>query len=134
MSTADLQLRHTMRRLLALQLLLTVTLALAALAWHGVPALRAVLYGGAVAMAGTLVILWYGRRAERAGANLARNASLIYGSAIVRFATTITLLAAGIAILRLQPLWLFAGLSAGLLAQLVLTALIPETRKWRAKR
>jgi F0F1-type ATP synthase assembly protein I len=133
MSTADLQLRHTMRRLLALQLLLTVLLALAALAWHGVPALRAVLYGGAVAMAGTLVILWYSRRAESVGANLARNASLIYGSAIVRFATTITLLAVGIAALRLQPLWLFAGLSAGLVAQLVLTALIPETRKWRAK-
>lgn len=32
MSTADLQLRHTMRRLLVLQLLLTVVLALAALA------------------------------------------------------------------------------------------------------
>jgi len=133
MSTADLQLRRTMFRLLALQLLLTVLLALAALAWQGVPALRAVLFGGAVAMAGTLVILWYGRRAESAGANLARNASLIYGSAIVRFATTITLLAVGIAALRLQPLWLFAGLSAGLLAQTVLTALIPETRKWRAK-
>lgn len=133
MSTADLQLRRTMFRLLALQLLLTVLLALAAHAWHGAPALRAVLFGGAVAMAGTLVILWYGRRAESAGANLARNASLIYGSAIVRFATTITLLAVGIAALRLQPLWLFAGLSAGLVAQLVLTALIPETRKWRAK-
>lgn len=133
MSTADLQLRHTMRRLLVLQLLLTVVLALAALAWHGAAALRAVLYGGAVAMAGTLVILWYGRRAESVGTNLARNASLIYGSAIVRFATTIALLAVGIAALRLQPLWLFAGLSAGLLAQTVLTALIPETRKWRAK-
>jgi F0F1-type ATP synthase assembly protein I len=134
MSTADLQLRRTMRRLLVLQLFLTVFLAAAAYAWHGLPASRAALFGGAVAMAGTLVILWYGRRAERAGANLARNASLIYGSAIVRFATTITLLAVGIATLRLQPLWLFAGLSAGLLAQLVLTALIPETRKWRAKR
>lgn len=133
MSTADLQLRHTLRRLLVLQLLLTVLLALAALAWQGVPALRAVLYGGAVAMAGTLVILWYGRRAENAGANLARNASLIYGSAIVRFATTLVLLAVGIASLRLQPLWLLLGFSAGLAAQTVLTALVPETRKWRAK-
>lgn len=133
MSTADLQLRHTMFRLLVLQLLLTVMLALAALAWHGVPALRAVLFGGAVAMAGTLVILWYGRRAETAGANLARNASLIYGSAIVRFATTLALLAVGIAALRLQPLWLLLGFSASLLAQTVLTALVPETRKWRAK-
>lgn len=133
MSTADLQLRHTLRRLLVLQLLLTVLLALAALAWQGVPALRAVLYGGAVAMAGTLVILWYGRRAESAGANLARNASLIYGSAIVRFATTLVLLAVGIASLRLQPLWLLLGFSAGLVAQTVLTALVPETRKWRAK-
>lgn len=122
-----------MRRLLALQLVVTVLLAATAYAWQGIPALRAALFGGAVAMAGTLVILWYGRRAEYAGANLARNASLIYGSAIVRFATTVTLLAVGIATLRLQPLWLFAGLSAGLMAQLVLTALIPETRKWRAK-
>lgn len=134
MSSADLKLRHAMRRLLVLQLVLTTVVALAGYAWHGLPALKASLFGGAVAMVGTLVIAWYGRRAERAGASVARNAALIYGSAIVRFTTTLVLLLVGIAILRLQPLWLFGGFIASLLAQMVATALVPETKICRAKR
>ena len=134
MSSADLKLRHAMRRLLVLQLVLTAVVALAGYVWYGHPAMRAALFGGVVAMVGTLVIAWYGRRAERAGANMARNAALIYGSAIVRFTTTLALLSVGIAILRLQPLWLFGGFIAGLLAQMVATALVPETKICRAKR
>lgn len=134
MSSADLKLRHAMRRLLVLQLVLTLVVAGAGYGWHGMTALQASLFGGAVAMVGTLVIAWYGRRAERAGANVARNAMLIYGSAIVRFSTTLVLLSVGIAILRLQPLWLFGGFIAGLLAQMVATALVPETKICRAKR
>ncbi len=123
-----------MRRLLVLQLVLTLVVALIGFVWQGLIAVRPALFGGATAMVGTLVIVWYGRRAERAGASVIRNASLIYGSAIIRFGTIMVLLFVGIAILRLQPVWLFAGFIAALLAQMTLTALVPETKKWRAKR
>lgn len=127
MSTAaSRQLRQTMYRLLLVQCLLAIVLALlAAGKTQSMQVAAAVLFGGAVAMAGTLVILWYGYRAGRAGASLGRNATLIFGSAIVRFVVMMTLLATGIAILRLQPLWLLAGLSACLLLQAVLTVLVP---------
>lgn len=134
MSSANIQLRHAMRRLLVLQLVSTAIVALVGLVWQGSIAVRPALFGGATAMVGTLVIAWYGRRAERAGASVARNASLIYGSAIVRFSTVMVLLFVGIAILRLQPVWLFAGFIATLLAQMILTALVPEKKTWRAKR
>ncbi|MFA5627145.1 MAG: ATP synthase subunit I [Thiohalomonadaceae bacterium] len=134
MSTASLQLRHALFRLLAVQLTLTAVLALLAILLGQTGSVAwAIMFGGGVALAGSLVILWYGYRAERAGSNLVRNASLIYGSAIVRFALMMVLLATGLAILRLHPLWLLLGLSAGLLAHMFLTALVPETKRWQAK-
>lgn len=134
MSRATAQLQQALHRLLVLQLVLIAVVAMAGYAWQGTAALRAASFGGVIAIFGTLVLLRYGRRAEQAGANVALNAGLIYGSAIVRFISTMALFSVGIAVLRLQPLWLFAGFIAGLVAQMALTALVPETKKWRAKR
>jgi F0F1-type ATP synthase assembly protein I len=122
-----LQLRRSLLRLALLQTGLALALALLALSLgQGADSAQAAAFGGAVAAAGSLVILWYGHRAKAAGASLLRNASLIYGAAIVRFVLMAMLLAAGLAILRLPPLWLLLGLSAGLAAQLVLNGLISE--------
>jgi len=134
MSRATAQLQQALHRLLVLQLVLIAVVAMVGYAWQGTTALRAATFGGVIAIFGTLVLLRYGRRAEQAGANVALNAGLIYGSAIVRFISTMVLFSVGIAVLRLQPLWLFAGFIAGLVAQMALTALIPETKKCRAKR
>jgi len=134
MSSANAKLLQALRRLLVLQLVIALVVATVGYLWHGEAAMRAALFGGGVAAAATLVLWWYGYRAVKAGSNLARNAMLIYGGAIVRFSTVLVLLLVGIAILRLQPLWLFGGLVAGLLTQTVTTALVPETKTCRAKR
>jgi len=127
------QLRLYLRRLLTIQVLLVAATALVVYFRFGKAATHAFTYGGAIAITGTLILIWYGRRSEGVGSNLARNASLIYGSAIVRFFTALALFAAGFAVLKLHPLPLFIGFIVGLLGQLISTALVPGNNKWQAK-
>ncbi len=133
MSVVHAQLRRYLRRLLAIQALLIAAAAGATYLRYGLTEFRALTFGGAIAMTGTLILMWYGWRAERAGSGLARNASLIYGSAIVRFFTTLALFAMGIAVLKFSPLPLFAGFILGLLGQLISTVLVPGNNKWQPK-
>jgi ATP synthase protein I len=134
MTVIHAHLRQYLHRLLTIQALLVAIAAGAAYLWFGPAAAGALVYGGAIALTGTLILMRYGRRAEHAGSSLARNASLIYGSAITRFFLTVALFAVGVAVLHLAPLPLFTGFITGLLGQLISTALVPRNKTWRAKR
>ena len=134
MSVVHVQLRKYLRRLLTIQMTLVTLAAAIAYFRYGIADSSALVYGGAIAIAGTLVLMWYGWRAESAGSSLARNAGLVYGSAVVRFFATLALFAAGLAVLHLRPLPLFIGFILGLIGQLVSTALVPGYKQWRAKR
>jgi len=131
MSIAHPQLRQYTRRILIIQVLAVAAAAVIGHFRHGAPTTGAVLYGGFIAIAGTLILIRSTRRAERTGANPAANAALIYGTAISRLATAIGLFAVGFGVLRLPPLPLMLGLLVGLAAQLVSTAFVSGKKKWR---
>lgn len=62
-------------------------------------------YGGAVALASTLLLFWFWHRAEqKAGASVQHNMRLLVGSAIVRFVAVLVLFALGMGALKLAPL------------------------------
>jgi ATP synthase protein I len=134
MSLVNAQLQQYTRRLLTLQVVFVAVAAAATLLRFGADIAGALIFGGSIAWVGTLILMWYGRRSERVGSNLARNASLIYGSAITRFFMTLALFAVGIAWLRLAPLPLFLGFVTGVAAQVFSTALVPGKKTWRQKR
>lgn len=134
MNVVQPQLRRYFRRLLAIQVFLVAVAALIVHFRYGNAESGALAYGGAIAVTGTLILIWYGRRSEGAGSSLARNASVVYGSAIVRFVSTVALFAAGFAFLKLEPLPLFIGFILGLLGQLISTAVVPGNMTWRVKR
>lgn len=134
MSLVNAQLRQYTWRLLTIQVIFVAIAAAATLFRFDGETAGALVYGGAIALAGSLILMWYGRRSESAGSNLARNASLIYGSAITRFFTTLALFAVGIAGLRLTPIPLLLGFVTGVAAQLFSTALVPGKKTWRQKR
>jgi len=70
----------------------------------------AVLYGSLIVALNTLMQVWQLKRADRiAGLSAARNLRYLYRCAAERFLATVTLLAVGIGMLRLEPLPLLAG-------------------------
>lgn len=96
-------LRQGVRRVVWAQALLTLVVA-AAFALRGGPreALAAV-YGGAVTI---LISAWLGWRLRRAGGQTqtaAGGLSLLYSSAVLRYAAAIVLLALGFGVLKLSP-------------------------------
>lgn len=131
MSIEHAQLRQYTRRLLLIQVFMLLSAAGITYFMYGQVTAGAVLFGGFIAIAGTLILIRSTRRAERTGANPAANAALIYGTAISRLATAIGLFAVGFGVLRLPPLPLMLGLLVGLAAQLVSTAFVSGKKKWR---
>lgn len=119
MSDAVTLLHDSQRRLLWIQLLLVVGAAGVYLALKGVTPAVAALLGGAIAVANTLVLIFYGWRAVAAGDDVQRNMRMMIAGVVVRFALTIALFAVGLALLRLEPLPMLGGFIAGQLAQLI---------------
>jgi len=70
----------------------------------------AVIYGALIVLLNHLLQVWQLKRADRiAGLNPGRNLRYLYRCAAERFTATVALLAVGIALLRLEPVPLFAG-------------------------
>jgi ATP synthase protein I len=113
-------LRRDTRRVLQAQALMTVLIAGGFGFARGLPEALAALYGGAITM---VITGWLARRVRRAGETGSPGAGLvvIYSSAVVRYATVIVLVGAGIGLLKLAPLPLlsaFALTQFGFLANL----------------
>lgn len=98
-------LQRTRRRLLWIQSVITLTVAMIFLVAGGWQDALAALFGGAITVIGSA---WMGRRVRQAG-ELATEASnravvKIYGAAVERFALVLAALAIGLGVLRLSPL------------------------------
>lgn len=108
-------------RLAVLQGLITIIAATATYHIVAPMAGEAVVFGGCVAMAGTLFLAWrseVGARRQNLGAQwILRHA---YRTAIERFMLVALLLAAGFKLLRLAPLWMLAGFIFGQLVWLAI--------------
>lgn len=101
-------------RTLLTQLVLVLIVAAIWLALRGDAAAMAALYGGTVALVNAALLFWFWRRAEKtAGASVQHNMQLLYGSAVVRFMTVLTLFALGMGGLQLAPLPLLIAFIAG---------------------
>lgn len=118
MHIADKRLQAHLYKILTVQLLATVLAVIAGFVLGDEHDALGALFGGGIGVTGTLILLWYGRRAIDAGTSLPRNASLVYGSAVVRFAMAIVMFTLGIAVLKLPPLALFGGFILAQLGQM----------------
>lgn len=121
MSYANKLLYAALRRQLLLQMVLTTAVVLLYLVFSGSVAAKGAAFGGAMALANTLLQLWHWWRFERkGGSGSAQNALLFYRIAIERFVLTLALFALGLGVLKLMPLPLMSGFIAGQLALLVM--------------
>jgi ATP synthase protein I len=113
-------LRRDTRRILQVQLLLTLFIAGGFGLFRGLPEALAALYGGAITV---LITGWLARRVRQAGQTGSPGAGLvvIYSGAVVRYAAVVVLVGVGIGLLKLSPLPLlsaFAVTQFGFLAVL----------------
>jgi len=113
-------LRRDTRRILQVQLLLTLLIAVGFGLFRGLPEALAALYGGAITV---LITGWLARRVRQAGQTGSPGAGLvvIYSGAVVRYAAVVVLVGVGIGLLKLSPLPLlsaFAVTQFGFLAVL----------------
>ncbi len=103
-----------LHRLLRIQLVLAVVIALIYYAISGGNEAVAALYGALIAAVITLLQMWQQRRIARlADTDVASNMSFLYRAAFERLATTIALFALGMGLMRLAPLPLVVGFIAG---------------------
>jgi ATP synthase protein I len=78
------------------------------------------LYGGGVALANTLLLMWRrGRSTRRKPADAQRQLRMFYLSSVERFLAVATLLVAGMTALGLSPLPMVAGFVLGQLTLLI---------------
>ena len=110
MSYAAQVLRHTVRRLLTVQVLLIAATALAFLVLRGQFAAVSALYGGGIALVNTLLSAWRLLRAtEAVSANPGRGMVEFYIGAAMRFVSVLILTGIGIKALKLEPVAIIAG-------------------------
>ena len=114
-------LRRDLHRVWLVQSLITILMASAFGVAKGLPEVWAALYGGLITL---LITGWLARRVRQAGQTTASPAAglvVIYTGAVVRYATVIVLVGAGIGLLKLAPIPLlsvFAVTQFGFLANM----------------
>ncbi len=109
----------------------TVTLVSAVLVfpYMGEGAVRALSYGGAVALTNTLLLSWRMRTgAQQPGRKPQQELFMLYRSSVERFFVVALLVAAGLGWMKLMPLPLLAGFALGQLA-LVISTIISGIEK-----
>src|SRR5574340_1135166 len=113
------------RRLAGMQAVLAIIGAGACLALCGMAAAGAMLAGGAVALANTLMLVWRMRGDKDAPSlNGQQHLRTFYRSSLERFFVVALLLVVGMGPLALQPLPLLAGFVLGQLALIVSSLII----------
>ncbi|WP_198262953.1 ATP synthase subunit I [sulfur-oxidizing endosymbiont of Gigantopelta aegis] len=115
MSFANVVMRRVVNRLIIVQVVLTLIVALVYLAFQNTNGFLAALFGGSITLSGTLLMAW---RISRAGeAALPGQMSdgkyqgyvEIYIGAIQKFVLTLVLMAFGMGYLKLDPLAILIG-------------------------
>ncbi len=104
MSYAAKVMRATVRRVLTIQLSITLGVTAAYLAAEGAHAAQSAFYGGLIALFATWLMGWRIRKAAEAAAQDAnQGAFVIYAGAVQRFLVTLVLMALGMGTLKLAP-------------------------------
>jgi len=103
MSFATVVMRRVVSRLLLVQIVITLIVALGYIAFQNLNGFFATLYGGSITLSGTLLMAW---RISRAGASDEKQQGYIeiYTGAVQKFILTLVLLAIGMGYLKLDPL------------------------------
>ncbi len=110
MSHAAKVMRVTVRRVLAIQLLITLGVALTYLVSQGLLAALSALYGGAIALFSSWLMGWRITKAADAAAHDSnQGAFVIYAGVVQRFLLTLVLMALGMGVLKLAPVAILAG-------------------------
>ncbi len=104
MSYAAKVMRATVRRVMALQLLIVLGVTTAYLLLQGLYAAQSAFYGGLIALFATWLMGWrITRAAETAAQDSSQGAFVIYAGAVQRFLLTLVLMALGMGTLKLAP-------------------------------
>lgn len=107
----------TVRRVLAIQLLIVLGVSAAYLATAGTYMAQSALYGGGIALLSTWLMAWrITKAAEAAAQDSNRGALVIYAGAVQRFFLTLVLMALGMGSLKLSPVAVLVGYAAAQLA------------------
>ncbi|MCN4143650.1 MAG: ATP synthase subunit I [Thiohalomonas sp.] len=129
MSFALVVMRRVVRRLLIVQVILTLIIALSYLVLQNSDGLFAAFYGGSITLSGTLLMAWrIGRAAEVASIERQQRYIEIYIGAIQKFILTLVLMALGMGYLKLDPLAIlisFAVTQLSFIANKVDTSYVP---------
>ena len=132
MSFAAVVMRRVVRRLLTVQAILTIIVALSYLAFQELDGFIAAVYGGLITLSGTLLMAWRISRAGEIGAKQKQQGYLeIYLGAIQKFILTLVLMAVGMGFMKLNPMSMIIAFAV---TQLSFLANKVDTRHQVAKR
>lgn len=115
MSFASVVMRRVLYRLIIVQIILTLIVALGYLALQNISGFLAALFGGIITLSGTLLMAWRISRAGAAafpgkeGGEKQQGYIEIYSGAIQKFILTLVLMAFGMGYLKLDPLAILIG-------------------------
>ncbi|RKZ90377.1 MAG: ATP synthase subunit I [Gammaproteobacteria bacterium] len=133
MSFAIVVMRRVVRRLLIVQIIITLFVALVYLVLHGLDNLSAAFYGGCITLSGTLLMAWrIARAGEAATIEKQQGFIEIYIGALQKFILTLVLMAFGMGYLKLDPLAIlvsFAATQLSFIANKVDTSHAPEKKQ-----
>ena len=109
------------RKLLRLQLSVSLVAAAGYFSFTGLLAGLSALYGGAVAMLLSLMLYWDVQRAEReVRSHRTKSMSVLYVGAVQRFVMSMVLFVLGFGVLKLEPLAVCPGFALAQIAYLLL--------------
>ena len=110
----------SVHRTAVLQIIISVVVGVIGYAVQGEAEAKAAVYGGVVALMGTLLILWRMQRSkEKTLLEAHQHLWLFYRSGLERFLVICVLLAIGMGTLKLVPLAVLVGFVAGQLAWII---------------
>jgi ATP synthase protein I len=110
-------LQASVRKLLIVQLALTLFAALAGLVLSGSPAAWSALYGGTIVLLNTAILASrIGRAGELVASRPGASMAMLYSGVALRFLLTLLLFALGIGALKLEPIPMLVAFGAAQLA------------------
>ncbi len=124
-ATAVKQVLEQGRKVISLQLLMTLLAAAGFFAGQGFDAAQAAVFGGLTSVLST-VLLSYGvkRATETVVQSPAKSTAILYFGAAQRFLLVLVCFAFGLAILKLYPLGVFAGFALAQIAYVISMAML----------
>ena len=110
----------SVHRTAVLQVIISVVVGVSGYALQGEAEAKAALYGGVVALMGTLLLLWRMQRSkQKTLLEVHQHLWLFYRSGLERFLVICVLLAIGMGPFKLVPLAVLVGFVAGQLAWII---------------